>query len=88
MGVHCDLEAGPEQHVGAVDVAVRGGDFPTLQLEGRVLVQPDAEQDAEAIVGGFDQLFGEGAAEGERGLKDGGEALGYLVVGVGGEKVG
>lgn len=77
VGVHCDLEAGPEQHVGAVDVAVRGGDFPSLQLEGRVLVQTHAEQDAEAIVGAFDQLFCQGPAEGEGRFEDGGEALGY-----------
>lgn len=88
MGVHCDLKAWPEQHVGAIDVAVCGRDFPALQLECRVLVQSDAEQDAEAIVGGFDQLFCEGAAEGEGRFEDGGEALGYLVVGIGGEKFG
>lgn len=39
--VHDDLEARPEEHVGAVDVGVDGGDFSALQLKGLVLIETD-----------------------------------------------
>ena len=52
VGVHDDLEAGPEEHVDSVDVGVCDWDFAALELEGEVLVQADAEEDSEAVVTG------------------------------------
>lgn len=76
MAVHGQLEAGPEQHVRAVDVALRDGGFLALQLEGEMLVQAHAEEEAEAVVGGVGEVFGEGCAEGEGRGEDGGEGGG------------
>ena len=84
LRVHGELEAGPEEHVSCIDVAVRDGDFAALQLECAVLIQADAEQEAETVVGGFGEGFRVGGAEGEGGGEDGGEGAGDLVVGLGG----
>ena len=82
MGVHGELEAGPEEHVGGVDVTVRDGGFAALELEGEMLVQAHAQEEAEAVVGGFDEGFGVGGAEGEGWGEDGGEGAGDFVVGL------
>ena len=54
MSVHGELEAGPEEHIGGVDVGVRDGDLAALEGEGEGLVEADAEEDAEAVVAGGD----------------------------------
>ena len=54
MGVHGELETWPEEHVRAVDVAIRDGGFAALEFEGEVLVQAHAEEEAETVVGVFD----------------------------------
>lgn len=84
LRVHGELEAGPEEHVRRVDIAVRDGDLAALQLECAVLVQAHAEEESETVVGGFDEGFRVGGAEGEGGGEDGGEGAGDLVVGLGG----
>lgn len=86
--VHGELEAGPEQHVGAVDVALRDGGFLALQLEGEMLGEADAEEEAEAVVGGVGEVLGQGCAEGEGGGEDGGEGGGDAGGGVGGGEEG
>ena len=68
--VHDALQARPEGHGRAVDVAVRGGDAAALQFEGEVLVQADAEEHAQAVVGVGCELAREGLAEGEGGFED------------------
>lgn len=74
--VHGDLEARPEEHVDAVDVAVKDGDLAALELKGEALVQADAEEDAEAVEGGVDEVLDEGAAKREGGFEDIGEFAG------------
>ena len=46
-----------------------------------MLVQSHTEENAEAVVGGVDELFGEGASKGEGGREDGVEVLGEGVEG-------
>lgn len=70
MHVHCLLKPRPEQHVRAVDVAVRHGGFLPLELKCKALVQADGEQDAETVVRLFDEGFCEFVAEGEGRGKD------------------
>lgn len=82
MGVHGELEAGPEEHVRGVDVAVRNGGFSALELEGEMLVQAHAEEEAEAVVGGLDEGFRVGGAEGEGWGEDGGEGARDFMVGL------
>lgn len=48
--VHCELEAGPQEHACAVDVWVYGRAFAALEFKGEVLGQSHAEKDAEAVV--------------------------------------
>lgn len=48
--IHCELEAGPQEHACAVDIGVYGRAFATLEFKGEVLGQPHAEKDAEAVV--------------------------------------
>ena len=51
MGVKDELEAGPEQHGGAVDIALQSGHFAALQRESEMLRQADEEEDADAVKG-------------------------------------
>lgn len=89
LRVHGELEARPEKHIRCVDVAVRDRDLAALQLECAVLIQADAEEEPETVVGVLDQGFRVGGAEGEGGGEDGGEGAGDLVVGLrGGEECG
>ena len=70
MDVDDTLEPWPEEHVGAVDVAVDSGHFATLQLESEVLVQADAGEDAKSIRTLFDKLSRESMAQVECWLED------------------
>lgn len=45
------LEAGPQQHVCCVDVAIQHGNFAALQNEGEAGGEAQAEQDAEGVEG-------------------------------------
>lgn len=71
--VHCELKTGPEKHGGAVDIWVCRWDFAALQLECKMLIQADAEEDTKAVVGDVDERFGEGMAKGKGRGEDGGE---------------
>lgn len=54
MCVHCELEAGPEEHGGAIDVGVYCRAFAALQLESEMLVETHAQKNAETVVGRVD----------------------------------
>lgn len=49
MHVHDDLEAWPEVHVDEVDIRIGDRDFAALELKGELLIEPDTQEDAEAI---------------------------------------
>lgn len=65
MHIHSLLEPRPEQHIRAVDIPLRDRGFLPLKLKGKALVQADAEEDAEAVVGLLDEGFREVVTEGE-----------------------
>lgn len=75
--VHGALQARPQYHGGAVDVAVDGGDAAALQLEREVLREADAEEQAEGVEGVGDEVAREGLAEGKGRVEDVGEVAGY-----------
>jgi len=84
VGVEDELEAGPEEHAGGIDVGFESGDLAALEGEGEMLRQTDEEQNAEGVVGVGDEGFGKGGAEREVGFEDGGELAGDLLVGCNG----
>jgi len=49
MKIHDDLKAWPEQHVSAVNIAFDSRNLTALELESKVLVQADAEKNAQAV---------------------------------------
>lgn len=70
---HCELKTGPEKHGGAINIRVCSWDFAALQLERKMLIQADAEEDTKAVVGDVDERFGKGMAKGKGRGEDGGE---------------
>lgn len=52
--VHDNLEAWPEEHGGSVDVAVYGRDLAALERKGEMLIEADAYEDTETVVGVLD----------------------------------
>ena len=63
MDVHGELEARPKQHVCAVDVAIRDRDLSALELKSETLVQANAKEDTEAVIGSLDKGFGKSVAQ-------------------------
>ena len=86
MHVHDNLEAGPEKHIGSIDVGVHRWDLAALKLKRKMLVETDAEEDAEAVHSGFSEGLCEGLAQGKRRFKDLVELSRNLVVRVWKEK--
>ena len=58
MKVHDLLESGPEEHGGGIDVGFCDGDFATLELKCKVLVETDAEEYTETVGAVFNEGFG------------------------------
>lgn len=65
MHIHSQLKPRPEQHIRAVDIPLRDRRLLPLKFKGKPLVQTDAEEDAEAVVGVLDEGFREVVTEGE-----------------------
>ena len=70
MLVHDLLEAWPEEYVGVVNVVVHDGEFAVLELEGEVLIQTHADEDAETVGCVLDELLREVVTEVEGGLEN------------------
>ena len=70
MDVDDTLEAWPEEHVRAVDVAVDSRYFAALQLESKVLVQSDTGEDTKGIRTLLDKLSREGMSQVKCWLED------------------
>lgn len=86
MQIHSNLEPGPQQHIGPVDVAISYWDLSALQLECEMLVQPYTKQNAKAIVSGVNECFNERLTETKSRLEDLGEPSGHLRKGAAGEE--
>lgn len=63
VAVHDDLEPGPKEHGGCVDVAIARGDLAALHLESEMLVEADAHQQAKCVVGVGDKRLRQCPAE-------------------------
>ena len=82
MVVHSELEARPQQHVRAIDVAVCDGNLTALQLERKMLIQTYTDEDSKTVIGGLDKFFRERLAKGKGRVENRSELTRNLMEGV------
>lgn len=58
MHIHDSLKSWPQRHIGLIRIPFKGGYLSSLQFQGKLNIQPNAQKYTDCVICTIDILFG------------------------------